>query len=91
MRDEILQIVKKWCLNDRYRFNKIALVLDDSQVGPEGKLYGEWNQWAGSLALRGLRSRGLGEERFLEGFYNTVMSKGPFSIQTQENEKTHNS
>ena len=91
VRDEILQIVKKWCLNDRYRFNKIALVLDDSQVGPEGKLYGEWNQWAGGLALRGLRYRGLGEERFLEGFYNTVMSKGPFSIQTQENEKTHNS
>ena len=91
VRDEILHIVKKWSLNDRYTFNKAALALDASQAGPEGTLYGEWNQWVGDLALRGLRQRGLGEEKFFEGFYNAVMSKGPFSIQTQENAKTDNS
>ena len=31
------------------------------------------------------------EEKFFEGFYNAVMLKGPFSIQTQENAKTDNS
>ena len=91
IRDEILHTVKKWSLNDRYSFNKVALVLDDSQVGPEGTLYGEWNQWFGDLALRGLQQRGLGEEKFFEEFYNAIMSKGPFSMQTQENAKTDNS
>ena len=91
VRDEILHTVKKWSLNDRYTFNKVALLLDDSQIGPEGKLYGEWNQWFGDLALRGLQQRGLGEEIFFEGFYNTIMLKGPFSLQTQENEKKDNS
>ena len=66
-------------------------MLDDSQAGPEGTLYGEWNQWFGDLALMGLQQRGLGEEKFFEGFYNTIMSKGAFGIQTQENEKTDNS
>ena len=91
VRDEILHTVKKWSLNDRYTFNKAALALDDSQAGPEGTLYGEWNQWFGDLALRGLQQRGLGEEKFFEEFYNAIMSKGPFSIQTQENAKTDNS
>ena len=91
VRDEILHTVKKWSFNDRYTFNKVALSLDDSQPGPEGTLYGEWNQWFGDLALRGLQQRGLGEEKFFEGFYNAIMSNGPFSIQTQENAKTDNS
>ena len=91
VRDEILHTVKKWSINDRHTFNKVALALDDSQAGPEGTLYGEWNQWFGDLALKGLQQRGLGEEKFFEGFLNAIMSKGPFSIQTQENAKTDNS
>ena len=91
VRDEILHTVKKWSFNDRYTFNKVALSLDDSQPGPEGTPYGQWNQWFGDLALRGLQQRGLGEEKFFEGFYNAIMSNGPFSIQTQENAKTDNS
>ena len=91
VRDEILNTVKNWSLNDRHRFNKAALLLDDSQAGPEGALYGDWNQWFGDLALMGLKQRGLGEEKFFEKFYNAIMLKGPFSIQAQENEKTDNS
>ena len=91
VRDEILNTVKNWSFNDRNRFNKAALLLDDSQAGPEGTLYGEWNQWFGDLALRGLQQRGLGEEIFFEGFYNTIMLKGPFSLQIQENAKKDNS
>jgi hypothetical protein len=91
VRDEILNTVKNWSFNDRNRFNKAALLLDDSQAGPEGTLYGEWNQWFGDLALMGLKQRGLGEENFFEKFYNTIMLKGPFSIQAQKNEKTDNS
>jgi hypothetical protein len=52
-------------------------------MGPHGKTYREWNKWAGDLALAGLKERNLDEEKFFESFFEDVMSKGPFSLQTQ--------
>ena len=83
VRDEILSVVKKWTLEDRHHFNKVSLVLDDSQFGPENKSYREWNQWMGEMAMAGLKERGLGEENYFEEFFNIVMGKGPFSLQEQ--------
>jgi glutamate--cysteine ligase len=81
VRNECLSVVKNWSVEDRHTFNKASLVLDDSQMGPDGKSYGHWNQWVGDLAITGLKERGLGEEKFFEEFFEIVMKKGPFSLQ----------
>ena len=83
VRDELLSVVKNWTVEERHQFNKASLILDDAQMGPNGKTYREWNQWAGDLALNGLKERDLGEEKFFEEFFAIVMSKGPFSLQAQ--------
>ena len=83
VRDELLSVVKNWTVEERHQFNKASLILDDAQMGPNGKTYREWNQWAGDLALAGLKERDLGEEKFFEEFFAIVMSKGPFSLQAQ--------
>jgi gamma-glutamylcysteine synthetase len=83
VRDELLSVVKNWTVEERHQFNKASLILDDAQMGPNGKTYREWNQWAGDLALDGLKERDLGEEKFFEEFFAIVMSKGPFSLQAQ--------
>ena len=83
VRDELLSVVKNWTVEERRQFNKASLILDDAQMGPNGKTYREWNQWAGDLALDGLKERDLGEEKFFEEFFAIVMSKGPFSLQAQ--------
>ena len=83
VRNECLSVVKNWSVEDRHNFNKASLVLDDSQMGPDGKSYGHWNQWVGDLAITGLKERGLGEEKFFEEFFEFVMKKGPFSLQAQ--------
>jgi hypothetical protein len=81
VRNECLSVVKNWSVEDRHTFNKASLVLDDFQMGPDGKSYGHWNQWVGDLAITGLKERGLGEEKFFEEFFEIVMKKGPFSLQ----------
>jgi len=82
-RNELLSVVKNWTIEERHQFNKASLILDDAQMGPHGKTYREWNKWAGDLALAGLKERNLDEEKFFESFFEDVMSKGPFSLQTQ--------
>lgn len=83
VRNQILSVVKNWSLEDRHKFNKASMTLDDSQLGPDGKSYREWNQWIGGLALEGLNERGLGEEKYFESFFELVMEKGPFGLQAQ--------
>ena len=83
IRDELLSVVKNWTVEDRHKFNKASLVLDDSQIGPDGKTYSEWNQWVGDLALAGLKERSLDEEKFFDSFFEIVMEKGPFGLQAQ--------
>ena len=68
IRDELLSVVKNWTVEERHQFNKASLILNDAQMGPNGKTYREWNQWAGDLALDGLKERDLGEEKFFEEF-----------------------
>ncbi len=85
IRDELLSVVKSWTVEGRHKFNKASLVLDDSQTGPDGKTYREWNQWVGDLALAGLKERGLEEEKFFDSFFEIVMEKGPFGLQAQFN------
>ena len=85
IRDELLSVVRNWTVEDRHKFNKASLVLDDSQIGPNGKTYSEWNKWVGDLALAGLKERGLEEEKFFDSFFEIVMEKGPFGLQAQFN------
>jgi len=80
VREEMLSAVRDWPVDERHQFNRASLILDDSQIGPNGKSYREWNQWAGELALVGLKERGLGEERFFDSFFKIVMENGPFSL-----------
>ena len=83
VRDEVLSVVIKWPLNERHDWNKAAHRLDSLHPGPDGKSYGEWNEWIGEMALKGLESRGLNESHLFQSFFNIVMEKGPFSFQTQ--------
>ena len=85
VRDELLSVVRNWTIEDRHKFNKVSLVLDDSQIGPNGKTYSEWNKLVGDLALAGLKERGLEEEKFFDSFFEIVMEKGPFGLQAQFN------
>ena len=85
IRDELLSVVKNWTVEDRHKFNKASLVLDDSKIGPDGKTYSKWNQWVGDLALAGLKERSLDEEKFFDLFFEIVMEKGPFGFQAQFN------
>ena len=83
IRDEILEVVKNWTIDERHQFNKASMILDDSQIGPSGKMYREWNKWIGELVIRGLKERGLGEEIYFENFFTIVMKEGPFGLQSQ--------
>jgi glutamate--cysteine ligase len=85
IRDELLSVVRNWTVEDRHKFNKASLVLDDSHIGPNGKTYSEWNKLVGDLALAGLKERGLEEEKFFDSFFEIVMEKGPFGLQAQFN------
>ena len=83
IRDKILSVITKWSLDDRKEWNKAAYNLDPSQLGPEGKTYGEWNKWTGEMALKGLELRGCNESNLFQRFFNIVLKKGPFGLQTQ--------
>tara|TARA_Y100000590_G_scaffold159432_1_gene182898 strand:- start:15353 stop:16630 length:1278 start_codon:yes stop_codon:yes gene_type:complete len=90
IRDEIISIIKKWSLSDRKKWNKAALNMDLSQQGPDGKSYGEWNKWAGDMALKGLELRQRNESHLFKRFFNIVLEKGPFGLQTQHAFKLSN-
>ena len=83
IRTEIFKEVKKWTYEDRIKFNKASLILDDSIVTVNNKKYFYWNKLLGELAIEGLKERGYGEEVLFEEFFNNVMSKGPFTLQFQ--------
>ena len=83
-RGKALNIVEKWSSQERISWNKSALYLDSSQIGPNGKSFGYWNKWAGELALEGLLERGKNEESHFELFFESVISEGPFSLQIQK-------
>jgi len=80
VRQTILEVVSEWTLEERHRFNQASFVLDDSQIGPQGKPYRYWNQWAGELALDGLKERNMDEEHLFDSFFKIVMENGPFAL-----------
>ena len=83
VRSEIFKEVISWSYEDRVRFNKAALSLDDSAVTVGNKKYSYWNNWLSELAIIGLKERGKGEEILFEHFFDNVKSNGPFSLQLQ--------
>ena len=83
IREKALDVVKHWSDEERLSWNKAALNLDSSQTGPEGKTFGFWNEWAGELAMEGLVEREKDEESLFEPFFKSILSEGPFSLQTQ--------
>ena len=86
IKEIVLSEINKWTFEDRRAFNIASLKLDESQQGPMGKSYAYWNNWAMELAIKGLENRGKGEEIFLEKFISIIKSKGPFTLQLQNNE-----
>ena len=82
-REKALDVVKQWSSQERASWNKSALNLDSSQIGPNGKSFEYWNKWAGELALEGLAERGKNEESHFKPFFESVLSDGPFSLQIQ--------
>ena len=82
-REKALDVVKQWSSQERASWNKSALNLDLSQIGPNGKSFEYWNKWAGELALEGLAERGENEESHFKPFFESVLSDGPFSLQVQ--------
>ena len=82
-REKALDVVKQWSSQERASWNKSALNLDSSQIGPNGKSFEYWNKWAGELALEGLAERRKNEESHFKPFFESVLSDGPFSLQVQ--------
>ena len=82
-REKALDVVKQWSSQERASWNKSALNLDSSQIGPNGESFEYWNKWAGELALEGLAERGKNEESHFKPFFESVLSDGPFSLQVQ--------
>ena len=82
-REKALDVVKQWSSQERASWNKSALNLDSSQIGPNGESFEYWNKWAGELALEGLAERRKNEESHFKPFFESVLSDGPFSLQVQ--------
>ena len=86
IRKKTLDTVSSWRRNDRVLLNNAGFSLKTSQIGPNNKTYGYWIDYFGQLALRGLNTRGLGEEKLFHDFFDAVKKDGPFSLKSQNHE-----
>ena len=86
VRVKVLEEISSWTINDRSLFNDASLILDLNQIGPKKRTYGYWVKYFGELSLEGLKIRSVEEYSLLKGFYDVVISEGPFSIQAQKSE-----
>mgnify|MGYP001418777827 CR=1 FL=1 len=90
-RKAIYDICSKWTVDDRDKFDSCSMGLDEKKIGPEGKTYLSWVKKIGELSLQGLMNRKLGEEKYFEHFYNTIIKNGPYSIQEQKKSPAYSS
>lgn len=91
VKGEVLSTCKRWSKKDRISFNLLANSLEVNSLGPEGKKFGEWIEWACKKAVKGLKSRNFGEEKLLQNFVNEVVNQGPFTLQIQKHAPTFSS
>jgi len=90
VRNEILSVINNWSVDDRNKWNKASYCLDPLQSGPDGKSYGDWNRWVGEMAIKGLDLRDRDESHLFYQFFNIILEKGPFSLQSQKKLKSSN-
>ena len=86
IRSKVLEEISSWNKKDRYLLNQSSLYLDKNKIGPKNKIYGEWIEFFGGLALEGLKVRSNKDHCLFEDFFNIIISEGPFSLQAQKHE-----
>ena len=85
--NEILNIVKRWTLEERKKLNLAAYKLDLTQEGPNNKSVGEWINIICKISLQGLsrRSKKYNDEKtFLESYLDIFNERGIPARYTQK-------
>lgn len=88
-RDILLAEVSRWTTAERKDLNLKAATLDINQSGPQNKSILQWLEWMAeqiyiSLDERAERLEMKSERKFIEPFIDSVLSKGVFTLQIQE-------
>lgn len=87
--DEVVELASSWSLKERREAVEKSKTLDLSQTTFHGKSFHTWFEQLFELSLMGLDTRaeqiGIPSERiYLEAFAEQFLTKGPFSLQIQE-------
>jgi hypothetical protein len=69
--------------------NLKASTLDINQLGPNNKTIFQWFEWLAELVYDSLNERASeldieSEKKYIEPFFESVLSKGVFTLQSQE-------
>lgn len=89
VRQQLLEEISSWSIEERTRLNQSANNVDLHQIGPKGKTITFWMEWLAELIFSSLDRRAEDgnfptERKFFEPFINYVLSRGVFTMQTQE-------
>ncbi len=88
-RDILLGEVSSWSLSERMELNLKASTLDMNHLGPNNKTILQWFEWLAELVYDSLDERVSileidSERKYIEPFFESVLSKGVFTLQSQK-------
>ncbi len=88
-RDILLGEVSSWSLSERMKLNLNASTLDMNHLGPKNKTILQWFEWLAELVFVSLDERASilkidSERKYIEPFFESVLSKGVFTVQSQK-------
>ena len=88
-RDILLEEVSRWLPSERKELNLKAATLDLNQSAPGNKTILQWLEWLADLVYNSLDERAArlniaSERKYIEPFIDSVLSKGVFTLQSQE-------
>ena len=88
-RDLLVEEVNRWLPSERKELNLKAATLDLNQSAPGNKTILQWFEWLADLVYNSLDERAVrlniaSERKYIEPFIDSVLSKGIFTLQSQE-------
>lgn len=88
-RDILLEEVSSWSQSERTELNLKAFTLDLHQSGPNNKTILQWFELLAELVYDSLDERASileidSERKYIEPFFESVLSKGVFTVQSQK-------
>ena len=88
-RDILLGEVSSWSLSERMKLNLNASTLDMNNLGPKNKTILQWFEWLAELVYDSLDERASilkidSERKYIEPFFESILSNGVFTVQSQK-------